>query len=133
MKTLSNGFLYAVALVWQFVKEQLGTLMNLVFAFSMNRLSALFLILLLTLTPGRLGAGEITLVRTFETWNGGIIMSTDPAGITYHPPSGHLFIADSEINEISEFVGDNIFETSLLGDAIFQEIASNHKVNSGGK
>ena len=40
------------------------------------------------------------LVRTFETWPGGIIMSTDPAGIGYHAPSGHLFIADPEISEI---------------------------------
>jgi len=38
-------------------------------------------------------------------WNLGlhppILASTDPAGITYHP-SGHLFISDSEIDELSE-------------------------------
>ena len=67
-----------------------------------------------------LGAGEINLVRTFETWNAGIIRSTDPAGIVYHPPSGHLFISDSEINEIAAIWNcENIFEISLLGDQVF--------------
>ena len=51
-----------------------------------------------------------------------LIPSIDPAGITYHDPSGHLFIADSEINELPEVfgeVGGNIFEVSLAGDALF--------------
>jgi hypothetical protein len=52
-----------------------------------------------------------------------LIPSTDPAGITYHEPSGHLFIADSEINELSTVfpsVGGNIFEVSLAGDTLFE-------------
>jgi Concanavalin A-like lectin/glucanases superfamily/FlgD Ig-like domain/Putative Ig domain len=50
-----------------------------------------------------------------------LIPSIDPAGIAYHPPSGHLFIADSEINEVAEVfgeVGGNIFEISLAGDSL---------------
>lgn len=78
------------------------------------------LVLPIALRIELLGAGEINLVRTFETWNAGIIRSTDPAGITYHPPSGHLFISDSEINEIVAIWNcENIFETSLLGDQVF--------------
>jgi hypothetical protein len=84
------------------------------------RYTKLVLILLLILNPGVLGAGEINLVRAFETWNGGIIMSTDPAGIAYHPPSDHLFISDSEINEITAiWNSENVFETSLAGDDVF--------------
>jgi hypothetical protein len=51
-----------------------------------------------------------------------LIPSIDPAGITYHAPSGHLFIADSEINEIPvvfDLVGGNIFEVSLEGDVLY--------------
>jgi hypothetical protein len=59
-------------------------------------------------------------VRTFETWPGGIILSTDPTGITYHPPSSHLFISDSEINEINSiWNNENVFEASLAGDQVF--------------
>ena len=73
-----------------------------------------------------LHAQTITMVRYFDTWqaNPQIIKSTDPAGIAYHSPSGHLYIADSEINELPVFTGDNIFEISTLGDNVFQEIAS---------
>lgn len=78
------------------------------------------LVLSIALRIELLGAGEINLVRTFETWNAGIIRSTDPAGIVYHPPSGHLFISDSEINEIVPIWNcENIFETNLLGDQVF--------------
>jgi hypothetical protein len=67
-----------------------------------------------------LNAGGISLVRTFETWKAGIIKSTDPAGISYHPPSGHLFISDSEINEILTIWNcENIFEINLTGDQVF--------------
>lgn len=63
---------------------------------------------------------ELRLVRTFETWQGGIIMSTDPTGITFHQPSGHLFIVDSEINEINEIWDcKNVFEVSWAGDEVF--------------
>ena len=79
----------------------------------------------------RLLAGDITLIRHFDTWDGGVIRSTDVAGITYHPPSGHLYLADSEINEIPEFIGDNIFEVSLAGDQVIREIASNNTEPTG--
>lgn len=63
---------------------------------------------------------ESRLVRTFQTWQDGIIMSTDPTGITFHPPSGHLIIVDSEINEINEIWNcENVFEVSLEGDKLF--------------
>lgn len=77
-------------------------------------------VLLIVLKVELLSAGEINLVRTFETWNAGIIKSTDPAGIVYHKPSGHLFISDSEINEITEIWNcENIFEINLAGDQVF--------------
>ncbi len=50
------------------------------------------------------------------------IPSIDPAGVTYHNPSGHVFLADSEIDEVPEvfdLVGGNIFEVSLAGDVLF--------------
>ena len=52
------------------------------------------------------------------------VPSTDPAGITYHPPSGHLFIVDSEINEddlvgVLADAGGNVFETSLDGGTLY--------------
>ena len=69
----------------------------------------------------------LTMVRYFDTWDAGVIRSTDVAGITFHPASGHLYLADSEISELPEFfVGDNIFATSLRGDQVFREIASNN-------
>ncbi|MCH8839938.1 MAG: cadherin-like domain-containing protein [Planctomycetes bacterium] len=79
----------------------------------------------------RLLTGNISQVGYFDTWDGGIIRSTDVAGIAYHSPSGHLYLADSEINELSIFNGDNIFETSLSGDQVFREIASNNTEPTG--
>ena len=55
--------------------------------------------------------GVISQVGYFDTWAGGVIRSTDVAGIGYHP-AGHLYLADSEINELGLFNGDNIFATS---------------------
>jgi hypothetical protein len=79
-----------------------------------------------------LQAQTILPVRNFETWSGGIIKSTDPAGIAYHPPSRNLYISDSEINEIPEiFEGNNIFEISLSGDLVFREIASGNSEPTG--
>ncbi len=78
-------------------------------------------ILLLLAYASWLTAGEIAFVRSFETWlaHPRIIASTDPVGITYHP-SGHLFISDSEINELNQFWDcENIFEISLPGDQTF--------------
>ena len=56
---------------------------------------------------------QVSYRNTWQGEHGGLIKSTDPAGITYHAPSGHLFLADSEINEISQWRGVNIFEVSL--------------------
>lgn len=65
-------------------------------------------------------AGDATLVRTFETWNSGIINSSDPAGLAYNPQTGHLLISDSEINEIEGVWNcENVFEVSLAGDQVF--------------
>lgn len=77
------------------------------------------------------GIGTAELVRYFDTWDGGVIRSTDVAGITYHSPSGHLYLADSEINELSLFNGDNIFEVSLSGDVVYREITSGNGEPTG--
>jgi len=85
-----------------------------------------------TLEPRTLLAGDISLVRYFDTWDAGIIPSTDVAGIAYHEPSGHLYLADSEISELPEyFNGNNLFEVSLTGDEIYREIASNNDEPTG--
>ena len=78
----------------------------------------------------RLLAGVITQGGYFDTWDGAV-RSTDVAGIAYHPPSGHLYLADSEINELPIFNGDNIFETSLTGDQVYREIASGNTEPTG--
>jgi len=79
----------------------------------------------------RLLTGLVTQLNYFETWDGGIIPSTDPAGIAYHAPSGNLFLSDSEIDEIAQFQGDNIFELSVLGNQLFQEIPSGNTEPTG--
>ncbi|NUQ61803.1 MAG: tandem-95 repeat protein [Pirellulales bacterium] len=83
------------------------------------------------LEPRELLAGDIAMVRYFDTWNGGIIKSTDPASVVYHPPSGHLFIADSEIDELKVFTGKNVFEVSLTGNQVFAEYATGNKEPTG--
>jgi hypothetical protein len=90
----------------------------------------LSIILLFALRITLLSGTEITLVKTFETWNANIIKSTDPAGITYHPQSGHLFISDSEIDEITSIWNcENIFEINLAGNQVFNTFDS---YNPGG-
>lgn len=80
----------------------------------------MILVLLLMLNAGLLHAGEIRLVRAYDTWKAGVIRSTDPAGIVYHAPSGHMYIADSEINEIAGVWNcENIFEVNLTGDQVY--------------
>lgn len=76
-------------------------------------------------------SADISLVRYFETWDGSPIRSTDPAGITYHPPSGRLLLVDSEIEEMPEFVGNNIFEISTRGDTVYRSIASGNTEPTG--
>ncbi len=76
-------------------------------------------------------AGDITLIRHFDTWDGGVIRSSDPAGLAFHSPSGNLYISDSEINEIASFEGENVFETSLSGDTLARAIATNNDEPTG--
>ena len=71
--------------------------------------------------------GQLFQSNTFETGfvDGTAleIPSTDSSGIAYHPPSGNLFIADSEIAELSIFpdvISENIFEVSLDGQSLIQ-------------
>lgn len=92
--------------------------------YSVNQIIIMWLIAILTIIlPGinipNAVAGELKQLNYFPTWDGGIISSTDASGICYHEPSGHLFIADAEINENPEWDGVNIFETSLRGDVLF--------------
>ncbi len=76
---------------------------------------------------GSSGAVTIRMIRYFDTWAANIIKSTDVAGITYHKPSGHLFLSDSEIEEIpSLFKGVNVFEINSLGNTVFREIQTNN-------
>jgi uncharacterized protein YjiK len=44
--------------------------------------------------------------------------SPDPAGIIYLPTSDTLLIADSEVNEMPIFTGDNLFESTLSGSLV---------------
>ncbi len=44
--------------------------------------------------------------------------SPDPAGIVYLPNSDTLLIADSEVNEMPIFTGDNLFESTLSGSLV---------------
>ena len=74
------------------------------------------------LGSGIAAADRLELVRHINLWDGSPIRSSDTAGLTYHPPSGHLLIVDSEISEYGEksapngeqvFAGHNVFEASL--------------------
>ena len=73
----------------------------------------------------------VSQVASFETWNAGIVPSTDAAGITYYPSSGHLYLADSEINELPEFEGNNVFEISPTGSQLVREIATGNDEPTG--
>ena len=71
--------------------------------------------------------GQLFQLDTFETGfvDGKAleIPSTDSSGIAYHPPSGNLFIADSEIAELSIFpkvISKNVFEVTLDGKTLVQ-------------
>jgi len=75
------------------------------------------------------GAGDrLELVKHVNLWTGSPVRSPDTAGITYHPPSGHLLIADSEVSEYGNatdangkriFSGQNVFEVSLDLQTLF--------------
>ena len=52
------------------------------------------------------------------------IPSIDPAGVTFHPPTGRLFISDSEINEVPaafDIVQASLFESEASGDTLFNQ------------
>jgi hypothetical protein len=52
------------------------------------------------------------------------IPSIDPAGLVYHEPSGRLFIADSEINEVAPafaVVQADLFEVDPAGNSLFHQ------------
>ncbi|MDP6775997.1 MAG: right-handed parallel beta-helix repeat-containing protein [Candidatus Latescibacteria bacterium] len=67
-------------------------------------------------------ADRLELVNHVDLWTGSPVRSSDASGLTYHPSSGHLLIADSEISEYGDatdadgeriFTGHNLFEVSL--------------------
>ena len=80
---------------------------------------------------------SITQIHYFDTGFSNLttplpVPATDPAGVTYHQPSGHLIIADSEINEIPSafsIVQANLFETPLAGGTTFNDW--NTTINTG--
>jgi hypothetical protein len=91
------------------------------------------------LEPRTLLAGDISLVRYFDTWtgptdsSGGLIGSADPGDFAYDPGSGHLILADPNIDETPgvTFNGENMFEISLAGDQVFRKIVSNNLEATG--
>jgi len=58
-----------------------------------------------------------SLVQTINTYEFSP-PSPDPAGIVYLPETGTLLISDSEVNEMSIFTGDNLFESTLFGSLV---------------
>jgi len=58
-----------------------------------------------------------------------IIPSTDPAGICYAPELGHLLISDSEINEVTEWNNENIFEINFQGTILYNSYVTQHSSN----
>lgn len=67
------------------------------------------------------------------------VPSTDPAAVAFNPSSGHLFLADSEIDELApprdpidsfSHVGATIFETSLTGDPLFNKWDATKRTNT---
>ena len=67
------------------------------------------------------GSGVQQLDQFATGFSGGtplLIPAIDPADACWHAPSNHLFIADSEIEEVSSvwnLIHANIFECSLSG------------------
>jgi uncharacterized protein YjiK len=58
-----------------------------------------------------------TLVRTTNTWQYSP-PSNDSSGLTHIPVSNTLLLSDSEINEISDWAGSNLFKSALLGTLV---------------
>jgi len=87
-------------------------------------------------------AGKLAQLNTFETgFEGGTadgepldIPATDPAGIAFHDPSGHLFLADSEISELGIFpdtVSNNLFEVSRDGEELIRSFDLTDEATTG--
>ena len=77
---------------------------------------------LLAATPLVLRADRLELVGHVSLWTGSPVRSPDTSGVTYHPSSGRLLVADSEVSEYGPatdaegkpiFSGRNVFEVSL--------------------
>jgi DNA-binding beta-propeller fold protein YncE len=73
-----------------------------------------------------MGISQVNFFRTgFDNNDNQLtIPSIDPAGITFHSPSGRLFISDSEINEVSQafdIVQADLFETATSGSALYDQ------------
>jgi hypothetical protein len=74
-----------------------------------------------------MAGGPVTQLNQFSTgYNSSgvplVVPSIDPAGVAFHAPSGHLFIADSEIEEVSavwSLIQKNIFECSRTGNTLY--------------
>ncbi len=74
-----------------------------------------------------MGGSAVTQLDHFNTgYNSSgvplVIPAIDPAGVAWHAPTGHLFIADSEIEEVSavwSLIHKNIFEVSPSGNTLY--------------
>lgn len=77
--------------------------------------------------------GEVVQIATFTTGfeSDGlprVVPSIDPAGLVWHSPTGHLFIVDSEIDQIKgeegedlwDYTEGNLFEVSPDGTVLYQ-------------
>jgi len=91
--------------------------------FFMNkRCKMIVTVVLFCVCAVNVAADRLELIRYVNLWDNNSVRSSDTSGITYHPSSGRLIIADSEISEYGNatdadgkriFSGHNIFEVSL--------------------
>lgn len=82
--------------------------------------------------------GQLFQVNTFETgFVDGMplnIPSTDSSGVAYYPPNRSLFIADSEIAELSiypDVISENLFQVSLDGETLIQSYDLTDEATTG--
>ena len=87
-----------------------------------TRFQMIVVTVLLFACGGTHAADRLELIKHVNLWTESPVRSSDTSGLTYHPPSGHLIIADSEISEYGSatdadgkriFSGYNVFEVSL--------------------
>ncbi len=108
---------------------------------SSQALRALLILALAGLAAGVPAAAQTGLIFQLDYFATGFeegmslpIPSIDPAGVAFHTPSGHLFISDSEINEIPEVwaeVGANVFEVSTGGNVLYGAYDSGNSEPTG--